>query len=258
MATDTAARKFGMVLALTALAVGGCSSGGSDRADPVRLEVATAQGEYPWTGLLVPAQVPVAVPPPPRDAVEDTGDPVAASGGGPPAVAGDRTALYGGSLDRQLCDRRELVDTLASDPVKADAWRGVLNVTDLREYIRSLTPVLLRADTRVTKHEYRAGEARPVQAVLESGTVVLVDDRGVPRVRCVRGNPLSAPVLATKSDLEGPEWPGLDPERLFIVQAAAEPVKELKVVDITTGELLPIPIGAGLQPPAPEPDKPPT
>ncbi|MFD6675914.1 DUF6777 domain-containing protein [Rhodococcus zopfii] len=253
MATDAAARGFGMVLVLTALVVSGCSSGGSARTDPVRLEVATAQDQYPWTGLLLPAQVPVVVPPPDDADVSGTGDPVAVTDDGTAAVAGDRTALYGGSLNRELCDRQELVDTLEQDPAKIEAWLGVLKVTDAREYVRKLTPVLLRADTRVTMHEYRSGNVVAVQSVLESGTVVLVDDRGTPKVRCARGTPLTAPVLTPAPDLTGDGWDGLDPERLFVVQPAATSVPQLTVVDISTGALLPVPIGAGPQQPAPAP-----
>ncbi|WP_287218962.1 DUF6777 domain-containing protein [Rhodococcus sp. (in: high G+C Gram-positive bacteria)] len=257
VATDTARRGFGTVLVLVALATGACTSGGARSAEPVRLDVATAQGDHPWTGLLLPAQVPVAVPAPPADAVGDAGDPVGAVG--TPAVSGNRTALYGGSLDRELCDRNELVATLEDDPAKAAAWMGVVGTNDIPAYTRSLTPVLLRADTRVTRYDYEDGAARPVQAVLETGTVVLVDDRGVPRVRCARGNPLSTPVLAASPEFEGTEWPDLDTERLFVVQPAPEPMGELTVVDITTGNLLPVPIGAGLPaPPVPDPEPAPT
>ncbi|MFD0452288.1 DUF6777 domain-containing protein [Rhodococcus aetherivorans] len=108
-------------------------------------------------------------------------------------VSGDRTGLYGGSLERELCDRERLAGTLEQDPAKQEAWLDVFDVADARGYLRTLTPVLLRADTRVTDHEYRGGRAVPVQSVLEAGTVVLVDDRGVPRVRCAPGSPLLSP-----------------------------------------------------------------
>ncbi|PZT71125.1 hypothetical protein DN402_02310 [Streptomyces sp. SW4] len=50
---------------------------------------------------------------------------------------------------------------------------------------------MLRADTRVTGHGLRGGRPVGGQAVLQAGTAVLVDDRGVPRVRCAGGNPLT-------------------------------------------------------------------
>ncbi|WP_330766856.1 hypothetical protein QWW32_17165 [Rhodococcus sp. M8-20] len=244
MAAGTAARGFGMVLALTALAVGGCSTDGPSRTEPVRLDLATSRGEHPWSVLLLPDQVPVAVPPAPQAELPVPDD-------GPVTVSGDRTGLYGGSLERELCDRERLAGTLEQDPAKQEAWLDVFDVADARGYLRTLTPVLLRADTRVTDHEYRGGRAVPVQSVLEAGTVVLVDDRGVPRVRCAPGSPLLSPVLSSGQDLEGEGWSGLDEERLFVVQPGAAPVGELTVVDVTTGNLLAVPIGAGPKQPAP-------
>lgn len=233
-----------MVLALTALAVGGCSTDGPSRTELVRLDLATSRGEHPWSGLLLPDQVPVAVPPAPQAEL-----PV--PDGGPVTVSGDRTGLYGGSLERELCDRERLAGTLEQDPVKQAAWLDVFDIADARAYLRTLTPVLLRADTRVTDHEYRGGRAVPVQSVLETGTVVLVDDRGVPRVRCAPGSPLISPVLSSGQEIEGERWSGLDEQRLFVVQPGAAPVGELTVVDVTTGNLLAVPIGAGPKQPAP-------
>ncbi|UYP18991.1 hypothetical protein OED52_20555 [Rhodococcus sp. Z13] len=247
MASDTI-RGFGLALALTALVASACSSDDAvDTPTVVRLQVATAQND-PWTPRLVPAQVPVAVPPPPPEVVEGPGDPVHS---GSPAVTGDREALYGGSLDRPLCDRSALVTHLEEDPAKAEAWRDVLKVADIRGYTDTLAPVLLRGDTRVTMYEYSDGEARPVQSLLERGTIVLVDDLGVPRVRCVRGNPLTAPVFTARDEFDGPKWPGLDTGRQLVVQPAAAAVRELRVVDITTGAMVPVPVGEALAETAP-------
>ena len=41
-----------------------------------------------------------------------------------------------------------------------------------------------------------AGRAVATQAILQAGTVVLVDDRGLPRVRCASGSPLLPPIAA--------------------------------------------------------------
>ncbi|GHF01088.1 hypothetical protein GCM10018785_74850 [Streptomyces longispororuber] len=64
-------------------------------------------------------------------------------------------------------------------------------------YLRGLTPVVPRADTRVTGHGCRDGRATGHQAVLQARTAVLVDDRGLPRVRCACGNPLLPPDTTT-------------------------------------------------------------
>jgi hypothetical protein len=79
-------------------------------------------------------------------------------------------------------------------------------------YIDSLTPVLLRSDTRVTNHGFRDGWATPYQAVLQAGTAVLVDNTGVPRARCACGNPLTPPqAVPTTPTYQGTPWPGFTP-----------------------------------------------
>ena len=56
-------------------------------------------------------------------------------------------------------------------------------------YLRGLTSVVLRADTQVTNHGFRDARVTGFQSVLQAGTAVLVDNRGVPRVRCACGSP---------------------------------------------------------------------
>jgi hypothetical protein len=60
-------------------------------------------------------------------------------------------------------------------------------------YIRSLKPVTLTVDTRVTNHSYINGRAVPFQSILAAGSAVLVDKYGRPVVRCKCGNPLTYP-----------------------------------------------------------------
>lgn len=85
-----------------------------------------------------------------------------------------------------------------------------------------LTEVVLLRDIRVTA--VRGGLA-PVQAVLQQGTDVLVDEFGVPRVRCAGVIPLTParPVTAAPSYV-GASWPGFDPGTLTVVVAATERV----------------------------------
>lgn len=62
-------------------------------------------------------------------------------------------------------------------------------------YIQGLKPVTLIQDTRVTNHTYESGAAVPFQAILQAGTAVLVNDKGVPVARCRCGNPLLEPIF---------------------------------------------------------------
>jgi len=65
----------------------------------------------------------------------------------------------------------------------------------LSRYIRDLRPVTLTRDTRATNHAFVDGRAVAFQSILQAGTAVLVDDKGVPvaRCRCGRGRPTVRP-----------------------------------------------------------------
>jgi hypothetical protein len=175
-------------------------------------------------------------------------------------VQGGEPAVYGGSRDTQVCDASQLVAFL-TDPAnsaKAEAWAGVLDVevSGIADYVAGLTAVRLRFDTRVTNHGFRDGEATAFQSLLQAGTGVLVDDTGVPRVKCNCGNPLSrpAPLDGTSSsdalDLDGvaqnPDdaWDGLDPDQAVTVGAAPAPVTEVTLVDLDGGGLIERPVGS--------------
>ena len=105
---------------------------------------------------------------------------------------GGTPGLYGGSRDTQVCDVQRLTDFLtdSANADKAQAWAGALGIStdEISDYIGGLTAVRLRFDTRVTNHGFRNGEANAFQSLLQAGTAVLVDDQGVPRVKCNCGS----------------------------------------------------------------------
>ncbi|MFE3291347.1 DUF6777 domain-containing protein, partial [Rhodococcus sp. NPDC059234] len=227
-----------------------CSTTGGSTQEKVTLSSAVSDDPLPWTEQLLPPQIPTLVPPGPPDTVIPVD-------GAPARVAGDRTGLYGGSLDRPLCDRAKLVDGLQQDPAKLAAWSQTFDIEDVPSFVRGLTPVLLRADTRVTSYGYADGKADPSQAVLEAGTIVLVDDHGMPRVRCARGNPLQSPGTADPNPRAVP-WAGFDPARIVVVRPAASVMTELSVVDVSTGALMQVPVGDAPHQPAVRPAPPPS
>lgn len=100
-------------------------------------------------------------------------------------VEGNTAGLYGGTLNGASCDREKQIAFLQANPDKAAAFAGVLGIrTDqVSDYLRGLTPVVLREDTRVTNHGFVDGAATSFQSVLQAGTAVLVDEYGIPRVR---------------------------------------------------------------------------
>lgn len=137
------------------------------------------------------------------------------------AVDGSAPGLYGGTRNVASCDVEKQIKALQANPAKNNAFASVLGISssDVPARLRSYTPVQLRMDTRVTNHGYRDGAATSYQAVLQSGTAVLVDDRGVPRVRCACGNPLKPPVaLKTTPEPKGDSWPSYRPQNVVVVE----------------------------------------
>ncbi|GAA4478302.1 hypothetical protein GCM10023094_21770 [Rhodococcus olei] len=230
---------FAVGCALLAVASVACSRPPA-RPDPVALIAVVQDDEQPWTDRLLPPQTPTQVPPGPAGS-ELPAD-VAAG------TTGDRAGLYGGSPDRPLCDRSRLADDLERDPVRAAAWSRVQRVDDVRGYVDTLTPVLLRADTRVSSYGYDDGRATPREAVLEAGTIVLIDDHGVPRVRCSHGSPLGAPTSRVGPNPHSVPWPGFETDRVLVVRPALEAMGAVSVVDLATGALTTVPVGSGTRP----------
>jgi hypothetical protein len=153
------------------------------------------------------------------------------------STSGTENGLYGGSQDAQTCDVEKLVTFLTSDANadKAEAWADALgiDVGDIPDYVAGLTAVRLRFDTRVTNHGFRDGEANAFQSILQAGTAVMVDDQGIPRVKCNCGNPLAEPeplggdlseteqtqALDIQQVATNPQdaWAGLDPATVVSV-----------------------------------------
>ncbi|MEV7085239.1 DUF6777 domain-containing protein [Streptomyces sp. NPDC093085] len=152
----------------------------------------------------------------------------------PRALPGSTPGLYGGSPSAS-CDVKRQADLLAGDPAKSRAFAqgASLGQQPVADFLRGLTPVVVRADVRVTAHGYRDGAATSFQSVLQAGTAVLVDEYGMPRVRCAGGSPVGAPVAAQGSmDYRGTPWKGYAPERVVVVNRAPRPVDALIIVDL--------------------------
>jgi hypothetical protein len=153
---------------------------------------------------------------------------------------GNTPGLYGGTQRPKVCDVRKLKDFLAApeNEKKAQEWARVtgVQVDGIGRYLDSLTPVLLRHDTLVKNHDYKKGRAVPFDALLEAGIAVLVDDQGLPAVKCSCGNPLRAfDADPGRIDVEFPgdkEWKAYDASGVVVVEPAPEQLKEIKLVDV--------------------------
>lgn len=182
-------------------------------------------------------------------------------------AVGTEPGLYAGRRQMETCDVERLVELLSDDDnaAKTQAWFDVLEIEPpesdqaITERVARLTPVRLRLDTRVTNHGFRNGGAAPYQSILQSGSAVMVNDKGMPRVACSSGNPLTPP--ASLGDLENDEalemdsiaedsdraWLGLDPAEVVTVTPAEQPREVFVIVNIETGGLLERPVGTNGQ-----------
>ncbi|MFF7749349.1 DUF6777 domain-containing protein [Streptomyces sp. NPDC007971] len=92
-----------------------------------------------------------------------------------------------------------------------------------------------RRDTRVTNHGCDGG-ATSFQSVLQAGTAVLVDAHGVPRARCICGNPLTPPVAQRATPrLTGDHWAAYRPSTTVMVLPAPTTVNVFVIYDSDRG-----------------------
>jgi hypothetical protein len=158
---------------------------------------------------------------------------------------GATTGLYGGTRDNASCDPAAMLAFLEANPDKAAAWAEAQGITtaQIPAFVDRLTPVILRSDTAVTNHGFRNGSANPFQAVLQAGTAVLVDEYGVPRVKCACGNPLLPPRRYAEPTYTGPTWPGFAPVNVTVIQSTTIVIIDFTLVDPSTGEAFTRPAG---------------
>ncbi|MEU8524110.1 DUF6777 domain-containing protein [Streptomyces sp. NPDC048629] len=228
IAAITAALVAAVVLAvvLTRSDDGGDQAGGGG--GEVFLQSASAAGPDPFTKSSArepdTAQSPATLPAP----TGGTGTNVTRS------VSGSAEGLYGGTKNVASCNVQQQIDFLAAEPAKNKAFASVLGISEsaVPGYLRGLTPLQLRVDTRVTNHGYKDGGPTAYQAVLQAGTAVMVDDRGVPRVRCACGNPLTTPVpQKTAPKTTGTAWPGYQAQNVVVVAPSVTVVNIFVIYD---------------------------
>ncbi|MET8763409.1 5'-methylthioadenosine/S-adenosylhomocysteine nucleosidase [Lentzea sp. NPDC004782] len=161
------------------------------------------------------------------------------------AFAGNQPGLYGGTRSESSCDPGKMVQFLQQHPDKAVAWAGVAGIRpeQIPEFVSRLTPAVLRSDTYVTNHGFGDGKATPVPAVLQAGTAVLVDRRGLPVAKCFCGNPLSPPVENRIRRYTGPSWPGFSAGGVTVVRAAKAEITTFTMVDPKTNTAFDRPAG---------------
>lgn len=161
------------------------------------------------------------------------------------AFAGDTQGLYGGTRNKAACDPKQMVAFLQQHPDKAAAWAGVLGVGPeaIPGYVATLTPAILRSDTYVTNHGFAGGQATSFPAVLQAGTAVLVNNRGVPVTKCFCGNPLTEPPRNPARSYVGPTWAAFSPKLVTTIRPAKADIKVFTIVTPNTNEVFDRPAG---------------
>lgn len=236
-----------VIALIAALTQGGGGGDGAARGGEIFLEPTAAVGADPYT-----ESVALDGPATTSTTTSTTAATTATSSGQAPPVAvqgvsGGQPGLYGGTQSNSSCDADQLVRFLQANVDKAAAWAGVqgIDTSEIPSFVAGLTPAVLRDDTRVTNHGFRDGKATTLQSVLQAGSAVLVDDRGLPRVRCKCGNPLLPPEpVSGPTTYTGEEWPGFSPEAVKVVVAAPQPLTQLVLADTATGALFGRPVGS--------------
>ncbi|WP_067707505.1 DUF6777 domain-containing protein [Nocardia yamanashiensis] len=173
------------------------------------------------------------------------------SGGEPGVYGGLQDQTTGGTdaivgfYENHPPERRALIRTLTADPTFGWAGGEALSEADLPNYLRGLTAVVLRLDIRVTDHEYRDGKVTAFETVLQRGTSVLVDTRGVPRLRSLSGSPLTVSTsIGRAPEYTGTAWTGFDPAAIIIMVRAPNPLAVFTLVDIDGGKAFERPAGS--------------
>ncbi|MGW5468878.1 DUF6777 domain-containing protein [Streptomyces chartreusis] len=225
-----------------ALLVAGCV-GGSDTNTPsgedLFLQPAADRGPDPFTASTTTAEA-AAAP------LTRSPQPAQSGRTGPQSLSGETPGLYGGTRGAGSCDVQRQIDALAADRTRARVFAQAAGVsqTSVPGYLRGLTSVVLRADTRVTNHGFRDGMGTGYQSVLQAGTAVLVDDHGVPRVRCACGNPLAPPVgTRGESGVSGRGWSGYEPGRVIVVAPAPQVIADITIIDVVDNTWIERPVG---------------
>ncbi|MET9877264.1 DUF6777 domain-containing protein [Actinacidiphila glaucinigra] len=200
--------------------------GGTKGGGEIFLQNASAAGPDPFTPSTAGE---------PGTAVTPTITPNESSApGGTLKVSGAHPGLYSGKQNKAACDVEKQIAYLTGAPARSKAFAETLKVEqqDLPAHLRALTPVQLNWDTRVTSHGFKDGKVTDYQAILQAGTPVMVDNRGVPVVRCACGNPMSAPDAASGTPTySGRQWETFRAAGLVAVVPSDKPMKTLTLYD---------------------------
>lgn len=222
----------------------------------IALEAAAVVGTAPFSATNYGPELDTSISLPAMEALPDSGTSLSAL-----VLHGSNPDLYMRSVEgvENFCNRDGIADFFAGDPAAAAAFVAAFageasapafEASTIAESIRELGRAQLVSDTLVVQHGYVDGGAVPLPAVLQKGTWVLLDDHGVPRVKCNGANPLTvAEAAAGTTVFTGSAWADFDPSRIVSIQPTPE-VLRFFIVHSPDGSVGPVYM-AGFTPVAP-------
>lgn len=256
---------LGVLLAVGVLSRGG--GGGPQSSGEVYLTPAGSTGPNPFTASLMtqaePPAPPLPAPPAPPAPVPHAPQAAGAAPQAPTAPAAAPATvnapattltsvdasvpqLYGGHVGESPCDAGLLRRRLDADSDVATAWAGSEGIDRdaVDDFVSGLVSVDILDDVRVTDWRRIDGHGVAFQVVLERGTTVLVDHYGLPRVRCLSGDPLGLPDRVLRdARFVGTRWARFEPATVIAIVAAPKVIPTLVVLDVSTGRPFGRPIG---------------
>ena len=153
-------------------------------------------------------------------------------------VEGSSEGVYAGDPGQPDCQVGELGTALTAAGGATGAWAAALGIApnQVNSYLATLTPVLLGSDSWFTVSDLTAGAAVSTSAVLQSGTPVLIDASGTPRVRCADAAPLAAAAAVPFAGqlVTGMPWAGYDSASVIAIRPAA-PMTRVSLISLTSG-----------------------
>jgi hypothetical protein len=262
---------LGMLVAFGLLGRGG---GTAQAAGEIYLAPASSTGPNPFTASLMTRAAPALPPTPPSSEftppTAPQGEALPGSGAAPskPRAAGTAPAapsravpataltsvdasvpqLYGGRMGDSPCDAGLLGRLLDRDSDVARAWAVAvgIDVDSVHDFVDKLVPVDLLDDVQVSDWRLVDGRGVAFQEVLQRGTELLVDPFGLPRVRCVSGDPLGLPDKVQRSArFVGERWESFRPATVIVIVPAAKALPTLVLLETTSGQPFGRPVGGG-------------
>lgn len=163
-------------------------------------------------------------------------------------LSGDTPGLFGGTNKQSVCDKAKLIAFLAVNALPAARFVKILRLAGtarIPQYVQRLTPVILRVDTLVRNHTMDSS----FDAILQAGTAVLIDEFGVPVIKCNCGNPLTEAKkdpgrIKLKTPDKSWEKKGSKPTKIgkpktkaaaFVVKSVTDPDRGLRVTPGSDG-----------------------